>query len=195
MAHLTSIGAGVFSDLSFSTVAVTTTPTSYADWSTKFATEVALGSASTANSFRRIKNVREFPALGTPANIVNVPVYGQSISSQVQGQADAPTLEITLNYVASDWREEANYLGELVGKSVQYYFRFALLNQDSAGSTPATKYASLAAGLGTVANSQWFWVGRIEALVINPQLTDAVTATLTLSTQTDFYGAFTAEAA
>jgi hypothetical protein len=195
MAHLTSIGAGVFSDLSFSTVSVTTTPTTYADWSAKFATEVALGSASTANSFRRIKNVREFPALGTPANIVNVPVYGQSISSQVQGQADAPTLEITLNYVASDWRDEANYLGELVGKSLQYYFRFALLNQDSAGSTPATKYASLAAGLGTVANSQWFWVGRIEALVINPQLTDAVTATLTLSTQTDFYGAFTAEAA
>jgi len=194
MAHLTSIGAGVFSDLAFSTTSVTTTPTTYADWAAKFATEVAPGVAATANSFRRIKNVREFPALGTPANIVNVPVYGQSISSQVQGQADAPTLEITLNYVANDWKDEANFLGALVGQSVQYYFRFALLNQDSAGTTPATKYASLAAGLGTVANSQWFWVGRIEALVINPQLTDAVTATLTLSTQTDFYGAFTADA-
>lgn len=195
MSHLTSIGAGVFSDLSFSTDAVTTTPSAYADWAAKFATEIALGSAAASGGFRRIKNVREFPALGTPANIVNVATYGQKISAQVQGQADAPTLEITLNYVADDWKSASNYLGDLVGKSTQYYFRFALLNQDSLGATAATKYASVAAGLGTVANSQWFWTGRIEALVINPQLTDAVTATLTLSTQTDFYGAFTTDAA
>ena len=48
---------------------------------------------------REVTNLREFPSVGTPANIVNVPQYGQSISSQISGQADAPTLEFTLNYI------------------------------------------------------------------------------------------------
>lgn len=192
MAHSSGINPSIFADLAIS---IDGKPATYdaAGFNAMFATEVALGSAATASNgeFRRITNVREFPALGTPANIVNVPVYGQAISSQVGGQADAPTIEITLNYVASDWQNTANYLGALVGLDTQYSFRFTLLNDIPTGSTAATKYASTAAGLGTVANSIWYWVGRVEALLVNPQLTDAVTATLTLSTQTDFYGAYT----
>jgi hypothetical protein len=193
MTHLAAISAGVYSDLAFSVESVSSAsiPADFTAWSALFTTELALGSAVTSatGEYRRIKNVREFPSLGTPANIVNVPVYGQDISVQVQGQADAPTIEITLNYVPSEWRDAANYLGNLVGKNTQYAFRFTLLNDK-----PAT-YNSNAAGLGAVANSQWFWIGRIEALVVNPQLTDAITATLTLSTQTDFYGAFTSDPA
>jgi len=44
---------------------------------------------------------------------------------------------------------------------------------------------------GSNNNSQWYWQGKVEALLINPQLTDANTATLTISVQSEFYGAFT----
>jgi hypothetical protein len=200
MAHITSLGAGMFSDLAFSIdsegLVLPASPDTVTNWAAQFATEVAVGTApsATVGEFYRIKNVREFPALGTPPNIVNVPVYGQKTSSQIQGQADAPTLEIQLNLIAADWQKAANYLGNFVGNGKTYYFRFALLNTDSTGSTAATKYASVAGGLGTVDNSQWYWLGKIEAFVVQPQLTDANTATLTLSAQSDFYGAFTTSA-
>lgn len=193
MAHITGISPSIYADLSVC-VDATSVPATYdaAGFAALFATEVANGVAlgASAGEFRRIKNIREFPAVGTPANIVNVPVYGQDISAQVQGQADAPTIEITLNYIASDWQKSTNYLGDLIGSNTQFSFRLTLMNDRPTG-TGATQYASSAAGIGTVANTSWYWVGRIEALVITPQLTDAVTATLTLSTQTDFYGSYT----
>lgn len=199
MAHITSIGAGLYSDLS---VAMPTTQLTAAalaaldtasEFQALFATEVnAVGGTKAANTFVRIKDVREFPAMGTPANIVNVPVYGSKTSRQIQGQADAPSLELTLNYVASDWADDAtSLLGTAVGDGNIYVFRFALLNTEPTGSTTATRYSSTTAGLGVVQNSQYFWYGKIEALLVTPQLTDANTATLTLSMQSDFYGAYT----
>jgi hypothetical protein len=195
MAHISSIGAGMFSDLS---VAVPSTPPAFTTLDTEtefealFASEIeSAGGTKAANTFVRVKNVREFPAMGTPPNIVNVPTYGQKSSQQVQGQSDAPSMEVTLNFVPSDWADEAsNILGSMVGDGNQYVFRFALLNTESTG-TGVTKYASTAAGLGTVQNSCYYWVGKIEALQVNPQLTDANTATLTISIQSDFYGAWT----
>jgi hypothetical protein len=194
MAHISSIGAGMFSDLAVCRETVPATlPTDAAGWTALFATELANGAAATATAgeFTRITNVREFPSMGTPPNIVNVPVYGQKTSQQIQGQADAPSMEIQLNLVGTDWQDAANYLGAMVGDGLQYVFRFSLLNSEPTGTTPATKYASVAGGLGTVQNSQWFWVGKLEAFLVNPQLTDANTATLTLSVQSDFYGAYT----
>ena len=129
--------------------------------------------------------MREFPAIGTPANIVNVPVYGQKSSQQVQGQSDSPSMEITINYIGVDWQKAVNYLGYLVGDGNQYAFRFALLN-----SKP-TSYESNSKGLGSSQNSEFYWVGKIEALIVNPQLTDANTATITLTIQSDMYGAYT----
>jgi hypothetical protein len=194
MAHISSIGAGLFSDLSVCRETVPATlPTTASGWTDLFATELANGSPATAaaGEFTRIKNVREFPAMGTPPNIVNVPVYGQATSQQIQGQADAPSMEIQLNLVGTEWQNATDYLGSLVGDGKQYVFRFALLNSEPTGTTPATKWASVAGGLGTVENSQWFWVGKLEAFLVNPQLTDANTATLTISVQSDVYGAFT----
>jgi len=85
MAHITSIGAGIFSAMAVNTTEITdlTTVDTLAELVAKFAT---------SNSFTEIKNVREFPQIGTPANIVNVPVYGQKTSSQIQGQSDSPNL-------------------------------------------------------------------------------------------------------
>jgi hypothetical protein len=189
MAHITSIGAGLFSDLS---VSVPTTPPTFASLDTQsefdalFATEIAFNGTKASNTFIRIKNVREFPAMGTPPNIVNVPVYGAKTSQQIQGQADAPTLEVTLNYVPAEWAAGTT-LGDLVGDGNQYVFRFALLNAEPTG------YLSTAGatGLGSKPNSVFYWVGKLEAMTVSPQLTDANTATVTLSIQSKFYGAYT----
>lgn len=193
MTHIASIAAGVYTDLSFNADAQTAlpaTPEASTNWVAAFATELAFNGSPTAatDEFYRIQNVREFPSVGTPANIVNVPVYGQATSSQVQGQADAPTLEVTLNFIPEHW-DPAN-LGGFVGDGNQYWFRLTLLAAQPTGSG-ATKYASATAGLGTVGNSQYFWLGKFEALSVSPQLTDSIQATLTLSTQSDFFGAYT----
>lgn len=198
MAHISSIGAGMYSDLAVATPATDFTAATLAALDTSaefqalFATEIdTIGGTKAAGAFVRIKNVREFPAMGTPPNVVNVPVYGSATSQQIQGQADAPSMEITLNYVAADWAKEAsNILGMMVGDGKQYVFRFALLNSEPTGAG-ATKHASAAAGLGTVQNSQYFWVGKLEALQVTPQLTDANTCTVTITIQSDFFGAYT----
>ena len=261
MTHISSIVAGMYSylsvalpltDVSFSTANIDTP----AEWQALFLDEIAATGTKATGTYVRIQNVREFPSIGTPANIVNVPVYGQKTSKQVQGQADAPTIEITLNYVPSDWAS-TTILGAAVGNGVQYGFRFALLNSApvnySSGAaitptaststtvtsvanaasvevgqilvntaTPTTKYGRVTAintgtglitfdatgfsggtppatgagvitsvGIGEVANSSWYWYGKLESLLINPQLTDANTATLTISVQSEFYGAYT----
>lgn len=198
MAHISSIGAGMFSDLAVAVPAAPLSPAqlsaldSAAEFQALFATEIAsIGGTKAAGTFVRVKNVREFPAMGTPPNVVNVPVYGSATSQQIQGQADAPSMEITLNFVASEWaKEEANILGSMVGNGKQYVFRFTLMNSAPTGSAD-TKYASTSAGLGTVQNSQYYWIGKLEALQVSPQLTDANTATITITIQSDFFGAYT----
>jgi len=180
MAHINSIGAGIYSDLSVSTDTVPAVHNK-----TNF--DALFASIDFGVTAHRITNVREFPSMGTPPNIVNVPVYGQATSQQIQGQSDAPSIELQLNYVPADWADGTN-LGGLVGDGNQYVFRFALLNARPEG---AEGYASSATGIGDVANSYYYWVGKIEALQVNPQLTDSNTATVTISIQSDFYGAYT----
>jgi hypothetical protein len=198
MAHINSIGAGMYSDLAVSTPASALTAAALAaldtaaEFQALFANEIeSVGGTKAANTFVRIKNVREFPAMGTPPNVVNVPTYGQKSSQQIQGQSDAPSMEITMNYVPAEWAKEAgNILGNMVGDGNQYVFRFTLLNAEPTG-TGATKYAATGGGIGSVQNSQYYWVGKIDALQVTPQLTDANTATVTITIQSAFYGAFT----
>jgi len=189
MTHIASIGAGMFSDLSVGTDQTANAAVINA----AVVTEANLKACFAATKYTRIKNVREFPSIGTPANIVNVPAYGQKTSSQIQGQADAPTLEMTLNYVASEWGSGTT-LGGYVGDQVQRVFRFTLLNElpggfDSSNTNTANSIAGMTAN--PVENTSYYFIGKIEALLVNPQLTDANTATLTLSVQSDFFGAYT----
>jgi len=192
MAQISSIGAGLFSDLSVCVDAtdngVAIATPNEANFKLCFANELANGAAPTVatGEFIRITNIREFPAIGTPPNIVNVPVYGQLTSQQIQGQADAPSLELSINYVGDAWQDTANYLGSFVGDGIQRVFRFALLNSEPTGG-----YASVVGQIGTVENSQYFWFGKIEAFQVTPQLTDANTATVTMTIQSNIYGAFT----
>lgn len=195
MAHITSIGAGMFSDMAVAMPATQLSSAQLAALNTAtafqalFASEIeSVGGTKGTGTFVRIKNVREFPSMGTPPNIVNVPVYGSRISQQIQGQADAPSIELTVNYVPAEWAA-GTLLGNAVGDGKQYVFRFALMNAEpvaykSDSKTPAN-------GIGSVQNSQYYWIGRIEALQVNPQLTDANTATVTISVQSEFFGAFT----
>jgi hypothetical protein len=197
MAHLSSIGAGIFSDLA---VAVPLADPSFAtldsaaEFNTLFATQIdVVGGAKGVNTFVRFANVREFPAMGTPPNVVNVPTYGSKTSQQIQGQSDAPSMEIQLNFVGSDWAKGTSLLGDMVGDGKQYVFRFALLNAEPTG-VGATKYASTAAGLGGGGNTEntiYYWIGKLEALQVTPQLTDANTCTITLTIQSPFFGAYT----
>ncbi len=199
--HLKSIGAGIFSDLAiaFNATGLSPLPTITGVTATDAAAFAALfGQPATINAttgvitapaaqdFIRIKNVREFPAMGTPPNIVNVPVYGQSQSQQIQGQADAPSMEITLNYVADDWKA-GSALGNLIGSGSSCVFRFALANNDP--FSYASKTAG--AGIGSVQNTLWYFQGKIESLLVTPNLTDANQATIAITLQSKLYGAYT----
>jgi hypothetical protein len=195
MAHINSIGAAMFSDLSIampSSNPTFSTLDTAAEFQALFATQIeSVGGTKAANTFVRVKSVRSFPAMGTPANIVKVPTYGSKTSSTIQGQADAPQLEIDLNLIPSEWADEAgNLLGSAMGDGNQYVFRFTLLNSEPTG-TGVTQYASTSAGIGTVQNSQYYWIGKLEALMTTPSLTDATLGKITLSIQSPFYGAYT----
>ena len=198
MSHISSIGASVFSDLAIAVPGTDlTTPQLAAldtagEFQALFATEIdSQGGTKGTNTFVRVKNIREFPAMGIPPNIVNVPTYGQKSSQQIQGQSDSPSMQLTLNYVPAEWAKDVtNILGSMVGDGKQYVFRFSLLNSEPTGSG-ATKLASAVGGLGTVQNSQYYWIGKVEAIQVNPQLTDATTATISITIQSSFYGAYT----
>jgi len=195
MAHINSIGAAMFSDLSIAMPASAPTFSTLdtaVEFQALFASQIeSVGGTKAANTFVRIKSVRSFPAMGTPANIVKVPTYGSKTSSTIQGQADAPQLEIDLNFISAEWTKDAgNLLGNAVGDGNQYVFRFTLLNAEPTGTTD-TKYASTVAGVGTVQNSQYYWIGKLEALMVTPSLTDATLGKITMSIQSPFYGAYT----
>jgi hypothetical protein len=210
MSHLTSIAAAMFTDLS---VAVTSCSGGVAGVSAIPAVASAANlnalftTATSVPTYLTVGNVREFPAVGAPANIVNVPVFGQRTSQTVGGQADAPSLEVTINYIPSEWTKGASAstfvnnsrtvvgteYGNMIGDGKSRVWRMALM-ASAIGITQTATLSNLdgvAGGLGSVANSQFYWFGKIESLLVTPSLTDATTGVLAFSIQSDFYGPFT----
>jgi len=211
MAHISSIAAAMFTDLA---VAIGTTTggiagnpapatLNQAGFDALFTT-----TSATALKYLQVSNVREFPAVGTPSNIVNVPVFGQRQSQTIGGQADAPTLDVTINYVPNDWAKgststtwaanvvatKGTELANMVSDGKSRAWRMALLAAQPTGATlgpTQSQYDSNAGGLGKVENSVFYWMGKIESLLITPSLTDATQATLSFSIQSDFYGPYT----
>jgi len=172
MAHISSLGAGIFTYLDIFKGTIPADTDTVAECAALF---VGTTPGTADADHVRMPSVREFPSIGTPANIVNVPVYGQKTSSQVQGQADAPTLEVTVNYVADDMTE----IHSLIGTNC--VFRFMMCSQ-------AVTEDEGAAATITPNNTEFYFLGKIEAILVNPALTDATTATVTLSAQSDFFG-------
>lgn len=180
MAFPTTISSGHLTSLAVYTGATITDPLSVT-------TEAGFTAAFAATAdFIEIPFIRDFPEFGTPANIVNVPVYNQATSAQIQAQADAPTLEFNLNYVPSLFAAGTT-LGDLIGGcSGAQLFQIGLTNCE----TPDV--SSVTAGLGAAENSVWYFHGRMEALNYMPSTSDAFTAKLTLSMPTGvLYGAYT----
>ncbi len=208
MAHISSIGAAMFTDLSVITGIVVAgkaevSPTQpaardAAGFQALFTTNTA---TPFATKYAKIGNVREFPAIGAPANIVSVPVYGQKQGQSIGGQSDAPSLEITINFIAAEWAKGTtgtspeSSIANMVGDGISRVWRFTLMNADTTGSavsvTNQSKYDSNVGGLGTTQNSQYYFFGKLESLLVTPSLTDATTATIAISVQSDFYGAYT----
>ena len=172
MAHLSSLNAGIFTFLDIFTGTIPAATDTAAECAALF---VGTTPGTPDATHVRMPSVREFPSVGTPANIVNVPVYGQKTSSQVQGQADSPSLEVTVNYVA----EDMTALHDLVGTSAAFRFMMA---------ASAVTAAEGSAAAITPENTEFYFLGKIEAILVNPALTDATTATVTLSAQSDFFG-------
>jgi hypothetical protein len=169
-----------------------------------------IDSAADTGGFIRITNIKEFPAVGTPANIVKVPEYGAKTSKQVQGQADSPSMELTLNFIPSLWAANKLSYSNGTSSAIQvgdgnlYLFRFTLLSAEPEGycsvtdtisaDTDALGGGGIASSVaGSVKNSSYYFLGRFETIEVTPSLTDAVTAKLTITVQSDIRGAYTTQ--
>jgi hypothetical protein len=191
MAHLSTLTAALFTSLVVTDNA-STAPKSLGDISAVANCQSNFSGTEAAGAFLRIKNVKEFPAIGTPANIVKVPVYGQKTSSQINGQADLNNMELTINFIPGDWSN--NKLGTstniTIGDGVLRVFRFTLADKDPQ-SVAGGGYSDTAGSLGAVQNSSYYFLGKVEALEVTPSLTDALAAKLTISIQSEIKGAYT----
>lgn len=163
MALISNIGAGIFTKLKYKADSSYTLPTN----DTEHQAFIAAGTGD-FDGATEVTNIREFPSFGKPANIVNVPNYGQSVSSQIQGQADAPTLEFTLNYVPS----VHDTIQGLVQDGNTYVFQLDVKNASTGD------------------NAAFYVKGQVASFEVSPNLTDSNQATLTLSTSTDYTGPF-----
>jgi hypothetical protein len=184
MAHLTKISAGKFTSLAYATAGAVNSASTDAAIAALFTsgtfptTDVAVETLATAVPLA-VGDVREFPSVGTPANVVNVPVYGQSTSSQVAGQSDAPTLEFTLNYVASKHAA----LEALRKAGTKLAFRVRLSD-----AAPSTVTLGVARNKRTDEFSDFYFLGTIASFEISTNLTDAIQATIALTVDGDFRG-------
>lgn len=218
MSHITSIGAAIYTDLA---VAIGTTTAGIAgapvpSTFTKAGFDALFGTSSaTALKYLRVANIREFPAFGAQPNLVKVPVYGQKTTSTIGGQSDAPDFSVTINYVPSEWAAgttsttwlannvatKGNEFANMVGDGKQRAWRLTLLNSKPSGATEGaalSQWDSLSGGIGCAngtdganPNSMFYFMGKLESMLITPSLTDSVQATLAFSIQSDIYGAFT----
>ena len=186
MALINGIGAGIYSEFSYKELtddigaahqmlaAQTTTAAAQTDYEEttdrdityRGSTVTTAGLEAEVGTLNTVNNIREFPSFGAPANIVNVPVYGSAVSSQIGGQSDAPTLEFTLNYDPSLHDD----LHDVVQDGNEYIFKLNLKNDTSTN------------------NAAFFVIGKFEALSVSPNLTDSNQATLTLSTTSGYAG-------
>jgi hypothetical protein len=131
--------------------------------------------ATVGTNVLRLPSIREFPAIGSPANIANVPVFGQLQSSQVSGQVDAPAMDFTVNYIAT------SMLPFEAIKRRRVVFRYMMADR------PITPAQSVLVPL-PAENTIYYYVGRIESIQVTPSLTDATTAIVSTSSQGDFNG-------
>ena len=220
MPNISAIGAGIYTSLAFIDlpviVTVHTDSTAHvgkadgpSDWVQYFETRGtppaggdgsfvpwSTNSNGDAKSFGK---VREFPNLGIPANVVNVPQYGQATSSQITGQSDPPNLDFTFNYVAT----EHAFIDALRAEGTQRLFRVRLSNGElitaggtnpsggsDAGGTEGVQLpyeTEISATTEYREFSDFFFFGSVASFEIVPSLTDSnqLNVSLTIDGQLD----------
>jgi len=223
MPNITSIGAGIYTSLAYVTnTVVEGTPTAGEvsrdetgdEWRVEFETRTTPGAAgdnipvawaATANA-RAFGRIREFPNIGIPANIVNVPQYGQPSSSQVVGQSDPPNLDFTFNYVPSIHY----FIDDLRASGETKLFRIRLSNgelvksqggtaanesggTDGAGSADVQLPYEWQNGAGDDGStirefSDFYLFGSVASFEIVPALTDANQVNVSLTIQGQLSG-------
>ena len=164
MAHITSTGSGKYTLLYNTAAAVPADTDTQAEWE--------------ALTWVQAKDVQEMPPVGAPANIVNVPVYGKAISDTVSGQADAPTVEFTLNWYADAHEALQGYVDD----GITHGFRLRVMNSvliDPDTPTSAEEH------------DDFYFGAQVASFVVTPALDGANTAVVTLSLKTSFDGPYT----
>ena len=131
-------------------------------------------------------NIRDMPSFGTPANIIKVPEFGRDQTLSIGAQPDAPDLEFTINFVGSDWDEEASatVVGDYVSDGRTRPMMISMLSSEASGSN----IGESGTGIGGALNATIFFAGRIESALFNPMRDDASTVTVALSVQSNFFG-------
>jgi len=179
MPNITSIGAGMYTSLAYvdlpcvegtGTAGVNIgkgdTPT---EWVPEFETGTGLAFTATDNAVN-IGRIREFPNLGIPANIVNVPQYGQAVSSQIAGQSDAPSMDFTFNYVP----EEHAFIEDMLRGGAVYLFRVRLANAKQLTDVDKNNLPTPNEGnTALVEASDFYFFGKVASFEIVPNLTDS----------------------
>ncbi len=170
MPHISNISASIFSDLRYVKAALAsgTVPT--------YTNLEALRGPSSAAPVA-IPNIRDFPAFGTPANVVNVPVYGQTVSQQIQGQSDPSDLTFNLNYVPS---LHEGLHGLVKNDSDPYTFLLRLAPKALPAAPDADDVLSM-----------FSFQASFASFEVTPSLSDSTQASLTLTLSSDFSGPFT----
>jgi len=206
MPNISSIGAGIYTSLAFIDLPVTDGASvsgtsvgrgaAVSDWAGEFETrgsvpasaetKVPWTAGSDAKAFGRI---REFPNLGIPANVVNVPQYGQGASSQIAGQSDAPSLDFTFNYIPT----EHAFISAMREAGENRLFRIRLSNatQDVDTNQIALPYEyTQADNTGTDMRefSDFYLFGSVASFEIVPNLTDSNQLNVTLTIDGEMKG-------
>jgi hypothetical protein len=171
MAHISTLNASVHTSLAYSSYTTRPADTAFTTWNAQFDSD--LDGVDEHADFNEVGSIREFPSMGTPANIVNVPVYGQATSSQIQGQSDSPTLEFTVNYIPT----QHGSLETLRKAGTKKMWRVRLK------ATAAT-----ITDLDVDEYDDMFFIASIASFEVTPALTDAMQATITLAIDGEFVG-------
>jgi len=186
MAHISNIGAAKFTTLDYVPNTAANANSAAADLHALFASNSSTAIAGGADeaveaAVVHVGNIREFPSLGTPANVVNVPVYGQATSSQVSGQSDAPTLEFTLNYVPADHAS----IDALRKAATRLCFRVRIADADITTDASGVMLAD-----DSDKFADFYFFGTVASFEIAPSLSDSLQATMALTIEGDFSGPF-----
>lgn len=193
MPNISAINSSIYTALDYVTTTVDDSLRGQLpyQWVALFETLGAGDAVSATATARAFGNIREFPNLGVPANVVNVPQYGQPSSSQVTGQSDAPSLDFVFNYIPTkhafvdDLRADGTLRLMRVRLSAAELVTATDGGTNSSGGTDGAGADGVALPKksgGTMGQfSDFYFFGSVASFEIVPALDDAMQLNVTLT--------------